>query len=146
MPCWKLLYPRPPTCWRPSCGAANRVTTRMQPGQSAWVCYTSFAMEISANDDAAVWGPYPNYDDVARFEYGRRFWKTPRMRARLLAHWLDERHPGNERFSENRAPIEALLASTKSPAKLDAELRQAGTSLRCVVREIPPVFGSFFSL
>ncbi len=118
----------------------------MRLGQSAWVCYNSVVMEISANDDAVVWGPYPNYDDVARFEYGRRFWKMPRMRTRLVAHWLDERHPGHERFWENRAQIEALLGSTKSAGELDAELRQAGTSLRCMAREIPPVFGSFFSL
>jgi hypothetical protein len=103
-------------------------------------------IETPSNNDAAVWGPYPNYDDVARFEYGRRFWKMSPMRARLMAHWTDERHPGHERFSENRAQVEALLDSTKSAIELDAELRRAGTSLRCVVREIPPVFGSFFPL
>jgi len=27
---------------------------------------------------------------------------------------------------------------------MDARLRQRGASLRCVAREIPPVFGSFF--
>ena len=32
---------------------------------------------------------YPNYDDLARFEYGRLLWKNPRVRARLLAHWTD---------------------------------------------------------
>jgi hypothetical protein len=98
-----------------------------------------------ANGDTAIWGDYPNYDDVARFEYGRRLWKLPNMRARLLAHWLDERHPHRERFMEQQSAIENLLESTKSERELDAELRQHGTSLRCLAREIPPIFGSFFS-
>lgn len=98
-----------------------------------------------ANEHAAVWGHYPNYDDVARFEYGRRLWKLPDMRARLLTHWLDERHPHRERFIEQRAAIENLLDSTKPVHELDSELRLHGTSLRCLAREIPPVFGSFFS-
>ena len=96
------------------------------------------------NGEAAVWGAYPNYDDIARFEYGRRFWRDPQMRARLLAHWLDERHPHRERFIEQRATIEAVLNSTNGPAELDADLRRQGTSLRALAREIPPVFGSFF--
>lgn len=50
----------------------------------------------TADGDARVWVPYPNYDDVARFEYGRRFWRIPQMRNRLLAHWLDNRHPGRD--------------------------------------------------
>lgn len=97
------------------------------------------------DSDAQVWGPYPNYDDVARFEYGRRLWRIPQMRARLLAHWLDERHPGRDRFLGHRAQVESVLASSESAGELDAELRRAGTSLRCMAREIPPVFGSFFS-
>ena len=104
---------------------------------------------ISVNEntdsDAQVWGPYPNYDDVARFEYGRRLWKIPQMRDRLLAHWLDERHPGRDRFLGQRAAVEALLASSEVVSELDAGLRRAGSSLRCMAREIPPVFGSFFS-
>lgn len=99
----------------------------------------------SANEDETVWGDYPNYDDIARFEYGRRLWKVPGMRARLLAHWLDERHPHRERFIEQRIAIEELLDSRKPERELDAEFRQRGTSLRCLAREIPPVFGSFFS-
>jgi hypothetical protein len=102
------------------------------------------SLNKNANSDAQVWGSYPNYDDVSRFEYGRRFWKIPQMRARLLAHWLDERHPHRERFIEQRPAIEQLLDSTKPEGELDAELRQTGTSLRCLAREIPPVFGSFF--
>jgi len=91
-----------------------------------------------------VWGKYPNYDDIARFCYGRRMWKLPDMRARLLAHWLDPRHPYNERFAEQRELIESVLTSELSEAELDAELRARGKSLRVMAREIPPVFGSFF--
>jgi hypothetical protein len=29
-------------------------------------------------------------------------------------------------------------------SELDETLRKRGTSLRCMVREIPPVFGTFF--
>jgi hypothetical protein len=99
---------------------------------------------IECDDDTKVWGPYPNYDDIARFEYGRRLWKHPSFRARFLAHWVDERHPYRERFMEQRALIEEVLGSTEPPIVLDARLRQSGASLRCVAREIPPVFGSFF--
>lgn len=95
--------------------------------------------------ESAVWGgPYLCYDDVARFEYGRRFWRIPEMRRRLLAHWLDERHPGRERFLEHRQLIEAVLGSSESVSALDARLRRQGTTLRCVAREIPVVFGHWF--
>jgi hypothetical protein len=66
------------------------------------------------------------------------------MRARLLAHWLDDRHPYHERFMEKRALLEEVLNSPDTPVELDAKLRRRGTSLRCVAREIPPVLGSFF--
>lgn len=101
-------------------------------------------MSAEAAADAAVWGSYPNYDDIARFEYGRRMWRRPAMRARLLAHWTDPRHPHCNRFARHRALVEAALVSTDSPATIDAALRVRGTSLRCVAREIPPVFGSYF--
>jgi hypothetical protein len=117
----------------------------MPLGRSALACYNNAVTEIQSHHDAAVWGAYPNYDDVARFEYGRRLWKLPEMRVRLLAHWLDERHPHRERFIEQRAVIENLLDSTKPVHELDSELRRHGTSLRCFARKIPPVFGSFFS-
>ena len=94
--------------------------------------------------EQSVWGAYPNYDDIARFVYGRRMWRLPDMRARLLSHWLDQRHPYRERFQRGRALIEQVLASDKTAAELDGELRKRDTSLRCVAREIPPVFGSFF--
>ncbi len=95
--------------------------------------------------DARVWGDYPNWDDVGRFVYGRRMWRLPDMRARLLAHWLDERHPHRERFLARRALVEEILASDASAERLDDQLRRRDTSLRCVAREIPPVFGSFFA-
>ena len=91
-----------------------------------------------------VWGPYPSYDDIARFDYGRRLWRLPEMRARFLRHWTDERHPYRDRFLEQRELIEEVLNSTERPEELDQRLRARGTSLRCVAREIPPVFGSFF--
>ena len=94
--------------------------------------------------EAAVWGPYVSYDDVSRFEYGRRLWRLPDMRRRLLANWLDERHPYRERFLESRALIEEVLGSDESVPALDARLRQRETTLRCVAREIPPVFGKWF--
>jgi hypothetical protein len=92
----------------------------------------------------SVWGPYPNYDDIARFEYGRRMWRLPDMRARFLQHWADERHPYCERFLRQRELIEDMLNSIESAEELDRRLRERGTSLRCMTREIPPVFGSFF--
>ena len=92
----------------------------------------------------STWGDYPNWDDVARFVYGRRMWRLPEMRVRLLAHWTDERHPYCERFQSNRRLIEDVLSSVASEERLDDELRERNTSLRCVAREIPPVFGSFF--
>jgi hypothetical protein len=91
-----------------------------------------------------VWGPYPNYDDIARFEYGRRMWRLPDMRRRLLEHWTDERHPHHHRFVEQRGFIEEVLSSGADEASLDAMLRRRGASLRCVAREIPPVLGGFF--
>jgi hypothetical protein len=93
---------------------------------------------------APVWGDYPNWDDVARFEYGRRLWRLPEMRARLLAHWRDERHPHRERFNANCSLVEEILQSEERIECLDARLRARNTSLRCAAREIPPVFGSFF--
>jgi hypothetical protein len=102
------------------------------------------SQQVEESDEAGVWGPYPNYDDIARFEYGRRLWKRAEMRARFLSHWLDERHPYRERFLDQRSLIEEVLNSTEAPAALDRRLRQRGSSLRCVAREIPPVFGGFF--
>lgn len=101
-------------------------------------------MKESDNIQPDPWGPYVNYDDVARLQYGRMMWRLPDMRARLLAHWLDERHPHHDRFAERRVLVEDLLTSTESDVELDARLRGQDTSLRAAAREIPPVFGSFF--
>ena len=84
--------------------------------------------------------------DEARLEYGRLLWRKPHTQDRLLRHWSDARHPYSQRFLSKWKPwVEKLL---QSPAghddKLDAELRSQGLSLRVMVREIPPVFGSFY--
>jgi hypothetical protein len=100
--------------------------------------------QIDADNDLAIWGAYPNYDDIARFEYGRRMWRRPAMRERLLAHWTDPRHPYSQRFASQRDLIEGVLCCDEPPIEIDRRLRAHGTSLRCVAREIPPVFGSFF--
>jgi hypothetical protein len=102
-------------------------------------------MQPDGESETRLWGQYPNWDDVARFVYGRRMWRLPDMRARLLAHWLDQRHPYRERFQVHRAQVEAALSSKTPAHQLDEQFRAQNTSLRCVAREIPPVFGSFFS-
>jgi hypothetical protein len=101
-------------------------------------------MNETADSELNVWGPYPNYDDIARFKYGRMLWRLPEMRVRFLQHWTDERHPYRERFLRQRGLIEEILESSVGSEELDRRLRQRGTSLRCMAREIPPVFGSFF--
>jgi hypothetical protein len=101
-------------------------------------------MQTDAVSEMSVWGAYPNWNDISRFEYGRRMWRIPVMRARLLAHWADERHPYRARFKAHRALVEETLSSDLSSVRLDEQLREQDTSLRCVAREIPPVFGSFF--
>ncbi|HEX7860728.1 MAG TPA: hypothetical protein VF773_10405 [Verrucomicrobiae bacterium] len=79
----------------------------------------------TTDDHRPVWGPYPNYDDIARFEYGRMLWRNLDFRARLLRHWLDERHPYHHRFQEQRSLIEEVLNSTETPAALDARHQPA---------------------
>ena len=88
---------------------------------------------------------YPNYDDLSRLVYGRMFWKNPKMRERLVRHWTDPRHPHRERFLERRSDIERILTSEAAEPGLEGELLAEGSSLRAAVREIPPVFGSFWS-
>jgi hypothetical protein len=84
--------------------------------------------------------------DQARLEYGRLLWRRPDARARLLRHWTDPNHPYAERFAREYRPLveRVLAASAEEDDALDAELRKQGESLRSVVREIPPVFGSFY--
>lgn len=88
---------------------------------------------------------YPNYQDLARWEYGRMLWKVPRLRERLVRHWTDERHPYRHRFARHRPILEILLSAPgNSEEQLDAELQDRGLSLRAMIREIPPVFGAFW--
>jgi hypothetical protein len=91
-------------------------------------------------------GPYTAIHDISRLYYGRLLWRRPGAQRRLLAHWQDERHPYRERFTETYRPhVERVLASTANEdCALDEEFRRLGMSLRSVVREIPPVFGSFY--
>ena len=98
----------------------------------------------TADAFTSVWGPYPAYDDLARLQYGRRFWRDPIMRQRLLCHWLDERHPYRERFQRFRPLVEQVLESSAVDAELDQQLRSQNASLRAITREIPPVFGHFW--
>jgi hypothetical protein len=94
--------------------------------------------------DNSVWGPYPDYEAMARLEYGRRLWRDAAFRQRLLNHWTDLRHPWRDRFLAQRSLIEEVLASAESEEVLQERLLAQDTSLRCVAREIPPVFGSFW--
>ena len=84
--------------------------------------------------------------DQARLEYGRLLWKRAAARERLLRHWRDERHPYRERFLAQWQPlvVRVLASTSNEDDALDAEFRTMGQSLRTVVREIPPVFGSFY--
>src|SRR5437899_2953720 len=67
-----------------SASGTSHATACMRVGRGRTICYNS---AVSARESLEkVWGPYPNYDDIARFQYGRRFWKLPDMRARLLRH------------------------------------------------------------
>lgn len=87
------------------------------------------------------------YQDESRLEYGRRFWRDPSKRERLLRHWLDERHPYSERLRARSLPLvdRVLRSPPGHDDELDAALQAEGSSLRAVVKEIPPVFGSFFT-
>ena len=94
----------------------------------------------------AVIGPHVSPEDLARLHYGRLLWKRPGFRRRLLGHWRDARHPYAERFEKKfRGAVERVLAADPDQdAELDRELCRQGLSLRVVMREIPPVIGSFF--
>ena len=64
------------------------------------------------------------------------------MGQRLLAHWNNPEHPYQQRFFANQTLIEEALGSESSAEKFDERFRKRNPSLRAVVREIPPVFGS----
>ncbi len=89
---------------------------------------------------------YLSYQDHARLQYGRLLWKNPKMKERLLGHWLDLRHPYRDRFQETYRPwVERVLSSdSASDEKLDQEFMREGESLRSIIKEIPPVFGAFY--
>lgn len=87
-------------------------------------------------------GKYASYQDLGRLEYGRLLWSNPVARKRLLNHWTSPSHPHHARFAEKRALVERVLSSGTDDIALDTALREQGYSLRTVVREIPPVFGS----
>ena len=89
-----------------------------------------------------VFGKYPNYQDIARLEYGRLLWKSVAVRKRLLSHWMNPDHPYADRFNARRPLVERVLESRLSDEQLDEQLRAEGHSLRTVMRDIPPVFGS----
>lgn len=83
--------------------------------------------------------------DLARLEYGRLLWKHPVARRRLLNHWSDNRHPYRSRFKPHRKEVERILeAPVEQDDELDRQLQTEESSLRVLVREIPPVFGSFY--
>jgi hypothetical protein len=90
--------------------------------------------------------PYFVPDDWARLQYGRLLWKNPATRERLLRHWTDPRHPYRDRFVNRYRPwVEMVLkANPEDDDSLGHKLRDAGHSLRAIVREIPPVFGAFY--
>jgi hypothetical protein len=89
-----------------------------------------------------IWGPYANYDDIAKLEYGRLLWKSARGRRLLLSNWTHPGHPHKNRFLRNRRLIKELLDSTLPDSDLDASLRRRSSSIRVATREIPGVFGS----
>jgi hypothetical protein len=93
-----------------------------------------------------ILGPYAMPHDLARLYYGRLLWRRAPTQGRLLRHWTDERHPYRDRFLETWRPlvVEVLEADPAHDFELDARLKNRGLSLRVVVREIPPVIGSFF--
>lgn len=104
------------------------------------------AAELAKLRPPKNYDPYRRPEDHARLEYGRLLWKIPRIRQRLLNHWLDPRHPYHERFSRKWRPfVERVLEEDPSrDHELDHTLRSEGLSLRVVTREIPPVIGSFY--
>ncbi len=85
------------------------------------------------------------YQDEARLEYGRRFWRDPVRKARLLAHWQDARHPYRDRFLEKWQPLvnRVLPAAPGDDEQLDATLQSGGLSLRVVTKEIPRYSATF---
>ncbi len=101
---------------------------------------------LERNPGTGEFDPFFVPHDRARLDYGRLLWKKQHTRRRLLDHWTDPRHPGSKRFIETWRPfVERLLSSDpEEDESLDREFREQGLSLRTVMREVPPVFGSFY--
>ena len=102
--------------------------------------------ETIENASKPKFDPYFVPDDWARLEYGRMLWKNYRFRIRLLRHWSDDRHPYSHRFLEKYRPWVVMLLESgpDDNEKMDELFRKHGHSFRTIMREIPPVFGSFF--
>jgi len=90
--------------------------------------------------------PFKVPEEWAKLEYGRMLWKKPEHRERLMNHWTDHRHPYRDRFLSTYQAhvIRALDSDPANDEKLDEEFKKIGLSLRVIVKEIPPVFGSFY--
>ncbi len=87
------------------------------------------------------WGKYPNYRDIARFEYGRLLWKNPEARRRLLAHWESPDHPHVDRFHEDKAS--SAKSSNPPWAKPNSTPFSASAISACEMppAKSPPFFG-----
>ncbi|NBT35569.1 MAG: hypothetical protein EBT03_08545 [Betaproteobacteria bacterium] len=81
------------------------------------------------------------YHDESRLEYGRRFWRDPAKRERLLRHWLDERHPYSDRLREQWLPLvdRVLRSAPADDDSLDKVLQSEGVSVGAHNR---PVIGA----
>jgi len=75
----------------PKSSGANREIAHMSLGKARRSAIDELCELIRSNEseDTVVWGPYPNYDDIARLNTARRLLEAPNFRARFLKHWLD---------------------------------------------------------
>lgn len=87
-------------------------------------------------------GKYPDYQALAKLEYGRMLWKSEGGRKKLLDNWTHPAHPHCDRFPSNRLLVEMLLSTDTDYDTLDMDLRNHGTSLRAAMRELPSYFPS----
>lgn len=87
-------------------------------------------------------GKFPDYQALAKLEYGRMLWKSEKGRRMLLSNWTHPQHPHHARFVAARVTLESVLESPLTYDELDAQLRQNGASLRTVMRDIPSFFPS----
>src|SRR2546430_7766978 len=59
-------------------------------------------LETEARNKGWVWGPYPNYDDISRFQYGRMMWRGSGVGQRRFEHLAGGRGPYKGRVLERR--------------------------------------------